>query len=597
MADGRLPPFATLPGLLQQAAERTCSAAAINWREGGYWRRLSTDEFAAQVRRFALGLTSLGLEPGQTVGILAAPSPWWLIADFAITSVGGISVPLFPNMAGDHLTYVIDSVAMRHLVVVGAEPWALARPCARRLDSVITKGIHADRGHHVDWQKVLELGDEVSVGDPRRFARLRDAVIPDQTATIIHTSGSTGRPKGVVLTHRNLCSQVHGAAEVFPLDPAEDRALSCLPLAHVFERMVMYDYIAHGVQVHFCEDVKVLGAMMRSIRPTVMTAVPRLIEKVHARIAADVAGGGVFKRLVGSWALDRADHHDPAATQEMADLIMDRVFSKKVRAAFGGQLKYFIVGGAPLADQLHRFLLNVGVPVYLGYGLTEASPVGAVNRPGEVCVGTVGRPFPGVEVKIGAQDEILLRGPNIMMGYHRDEVSTAACLKEGWLHTGDRGRFDEAGRLIITGRIKELLKTSGGKYVSPVPIEQALAEHGLLDQAMVLAEGRRFVAALLFPNPETVAAAKRAEDFAGDDAAFFKRPEIAADLAAHVAKVNAGLDHWEQVRRWQVVARTPTVENGLLTPTMKLRRHVVATEFSDEIERLYAEEPLSQASG
>jgi long-chain acyl-CoA synthetase len=269
---------------------------------------------------------------------------------------------------------------------------------------------------------------------------------------------------------------------------------------------------------------------------------------------------------------------------------------KKVRAAFGGHLRYFIVGGATLADGLHRFLINAGVPISLGYGLTEASPVVAVNRPGEACVGTVGRPFPGVEIRLGDQDEILARGPNIMQGYHRDQLATAACLIDGWLHTGDRGRLDEQGRLIITGRIKELLKTSGGKYVSPVPIEQRLTSHPLLDQAMVLAEGRRFAAALLFTAPEAVAAAKQAENFDGDDAAWMRQPEVVAALRAHVDAVNASLDHWEQIRRWSVVTETPTVENGLLTPTMKLRRHVVSERLSDAIESLYAEEPQTQSS-
>ncbi len=584
------PSFSTLPGMLAQTLARTSNAAALNWREGGYWRRMSTEEFAAQVRRFCLGLTKLGLKPGDCVGILATPSPWWLIADLAVLTAGGISVPLFPNMSSDHLVFAIDNVSMRYLFVSDEATWALARPEATRLEAIITKGVHADRGHHVDWQRVLELGDEVAAADPLAHARLRDAVTADQSATIIHTSGSTGRPKGVVLTHGNLVSQVHGACEVFPLDPAHDRALSCLPLAHVFERMVMYDYLANGVAVHFCDDIALIGAMMRSIHPTVMTAVPRLVEKVHARIAADVAGGGLFKRLIGSWALDRADHHAPEATHELADTVADALLYKKVRAAFGGQLRYFIIGGAPLADGLHRFLLNVGVPVYLGYGLTECAPVAAVNRPGEACVGTVGRPYPGVEVRIGAQDEILVRGPNVMRGYHRDPVATAATVdSEGWLHTGDCGRFDDHGRLIITGRIKELHKTAGGKYVSPVPIEQALVEHPLIDQAMVVAEGKPCVTALLFTTPEAVAVAKRRAGTDVSDAAFMASADVKADLAKHLAAINTRLDHWEQVRRTLVITEAPTIANEQLTPTMKLRRHAVCAAFAAEIDQMYRE--------
>jgi long-chain acyl-CoA synthetase len=590
MSTQSLPPFTTLPGLLQQTLQRTCNAAALNWREGGYWRRMSTEEFAGQVRRFSLGLTKLGLKPGDCVGILANPSPWWLIADFAIVSAGGISVPLFPTMSQDHLAFAIDNVSMRHLVVTDETSWALARPLTKRLDAVITKGIHADRGHHVEWQSVLEMGDDVSAGDPFAFAQVRDAVTGDQPATIIHTSGSTGRPKGVVLTHGNLCSQIQGAAEVFPLHPSHDRALSCLPLAHVFERMVMYYYVATGVPVHFCDDIALLGAMMRSIHPTVMTAVPRLIEKVHARIAADVAGGGLFKRLVGSWALDRADHHEPRTDHELADTVADQLLYKKVRAAFGGQLRYFIVGGAALADGLHRFLINVGVPVYLGYGLTEASPVAAVNRPGEACVGTVGRTYPGVEVRIGEHEEVLVRGPNVMRGYHNDPVATSAAIDgDGWLHTGDCGRFDDVGRLIITGRIKDLCKTSNGKYVLPVDIEQRLMQHPLVDQAMVVAEGRRFVSALLFTAPETLLAARRNANFEGSDAAFVAAPEQQAEFARHLDAVNAGLDHWEQVKKWVVITDPPSITNDQLTPTLKLRRHVITAVYADRIEQIYRE--------
>jgi len=585
-----LPTFTTLPGLLAQALDRTSNAAALNWREGGYWRRMSTEEFAAQVRRFALGLTKLGLKCGDCVGILAQSSPWWLIADLAIVTVGAISVPLFPTMSAEHLTFAIDNVSMRHVIVTDEATWALVRPEASRLETVITKGVHADRGHHVDWQKVLELGDEVAAADPLRHAHLRDAVRPGQPATIIHTSGSTGRPKGVVLTHGNLVSQVHGAAEVFPLDPVHDRALSCLPLAHVFERMVMYDYLAHGIAVHFCDDIAFIGALMRSVHPTVMTAVPRLIEKVHARIAADIAGGNVFKRLMGSWALERADNHPPAAVHEIADTVADTLLYKKVRAAFGGQLRYLIVGGAPLSDDLHRFLLNVGVPVYLGYGLTECSPVAAVNRPGEASVGTCGRPYPGVEVRIGAHDEVLVRGPNVMRGYHRDPVATAAVIDgDGWLHTGDRGRFDDQGRLIITGRIKELLKTSGGKYVSPVPIEQKLVQHPLLDQAMVIADGRHCVTALLFPNPDTVATAKRKAGTDVPDAEFLASKEFAADFERHVREVNATLNQWEQVRQTRLICVPPSIANDQLTPTFKLRRHQVAQAYAKEIDQMYRE--------
>lgn len=585
--------FTTLPGLLQRTLEATSNSAACNWREAGYWRRLSTEEFAGLVRRFALGLHDLGIGHGDCVGILAPSSPWWLVADCAALSIGAVTVPMFPNLSPEHLEFELENTACKALVVIGAAQWALARSCARRVHAVVVKGVHADRGHAHDWQAVLERGDALAARDPRRLAVLRDAVRPADRATIIHTSGSTGRPKGVVLTHANLVSQVHGATACFPLDPARDRVLSCLPLAHVFERMVMYYYLASGVGVFFCDDVRGVGALLREVKPTVITMVPRLLERLHQKVNADVETAGRLARSIGHWALDRADQHLPDAPRAWQDGVADALVYKKVRNALGGNLRLCIVGGAPLATDLHRFLLNVGLPVFVGYGLTEASPVLAVNRPGAARLGTVGKPFPGVEVRIGANDEVLARGPGIMQGYHRDAAATDAAIDaDGWLHTGDRGRFDADGFLVITGRIKELFKTSGGKYVSPVPIEQALGTHPLIDQALVVAEGRRCVTALLFANPDALAKAKGAA--AGDDAAWLATPTVQAELAAHVARVNAGLDQWEQVRRWRILPRPPSIEDGGLTPTLKLRRHVVERQYAALIAELYAQSEESQ---
>ena len=585
--------FATLPGLLQYTLDATSNSAAFNWREAGYWRRLSTEEFAGQVRRFALGLVDLGLRPGDTLGILAPPSPFWLVADFAAMSIGVISVPLFPNMSPEHLAWEADNSSLRMLVVIGEPQWQLARPLARRFQKVITKGVHADRGHWLDWQGLLEHGDALAAREPTRYADLRDAVGCDDVATIIHTSGSTGKPKGVALTHRNLVTQVVGAAACFPLDPARDRALSCLPLAHVFERMVMYLYVATGLGVYFCDDIKNLGPMLREVKPTVVTMVPRLVEKLHARILGDIDAGGPMKRSLGHWALERADHRAPETSHSWSDGVAESILYRKVRAALGGNLRYCIVGGAALADDLARFLTNVGVPVYVGYGLTECAPVAAVNRPGAARIGTVGKPFPGVEVRIGAQDEILVRGANVMKGYHRDETATAATVDaQGWLHTGDCGRFDADGYLIITGRIKELLKTSNGKYVCPVPIEQALMAHPLVEQAMVIADGRNFVSALLFANPEALHRARlRDVGETLSDAAYAASPAVNREIDSLLATINAGLDHWEQVRRWRLVTTMPTVEGNELTPTLKIRRHVVAQVHAALIEAMYRDEP------
>jgi long-chain acyl-CoA synthetase len=313
--------------------------------------------------------------------------------------------------------------------------------------------------------------------------------------------------------------------------------------------------------------------------------VPRLLEKVHARIDKQVAESHGLKRRLGRWALNLAE--SPSAHHGWSVGVADALVYKKLRSALGGNLRYLVVGGAALSLSLERFLRNVGIPVYTGYGLTEASPVISVNCPSAVKEGTVGKIFPGVEVRFDEQHQILARGPGIMAGYHHDAVATAATIKDGWLHTGDRGELDAEGYLTITGRIKELFKTSNGKYICPVPIEQALAEHELIDMAMVIAEGRRFVACLLFTDPEVIRRRKTALGLSISDDEYLARQDVREEVERHVSIVNSTLDRWEQVRRWSFITTTPTVEREELTPTMKLRRHVLAERQAALIEAMY----------
>jgi len=586
--------FKTLPALLQAAMAEHPSSFAFNYREAGYWRALSSEQFCEQVRRTALGLIRLGLRPGDAVGILAPPSPWWLITDFAILAAGGVSVPMFPNLSDEHLVFEAQNTRLRFLVVIGEEAWATASRHKGLFQHLIVRNVTGHRSQTViDFAAVHELGDKLSEQDPGIYARIRREIDPNATATIIHTSGSTGKPKGVCLSHRNLISQVTGLAQLFPLDPALDRACSCLPLAHVFERMAVLTYISQGVPLYFADDIKNLGELMREVRPTVITMVPRLLEKLHARIEKQASEAHGLKRRLGRWALDLAD--SPAAHHGWTVSIADALVYKRLRAALGGNLRYLVVGGAALAPSLERFLRNVGIPVYAGYGLTEASPVLAVNCPEAVKSGTVGRIFPGVEVRFGANQEILARGPNIMSGYHKDPVHTAEAIDaDGWLHTGDRGELDCDGYLVITGRIKELFKTSNGKYICPVPIEHLLSECELIDMAMVIAEGRRFVSALLFTDAEVIKRRKAALGLAATDAAYLERPEVQEEITSHLRTVNAGLDRWEQVRRWRLVTTTPTIEREELTPTMKLRRHVLLERHGADIEAMYAHSDVDE---
>ncbi len=588
----------TLPELLQRTLLEHPSSTAFNYREAGYWRTLSSEQFCEQVRRMSLGLVRLGLKPGEAVGIIGPSSPWWLMADFAILAAGEVSVPMFPNLADEHLEFESRNTGMRTALALGEEGWAAAKRHLHCFEHVVVRGVAEAKGRGVtDHHALLELGDRLGEQDPGCYARLRRQLDPDAPATIIHTSGSTGMPKGVVLSHRNLLSQVEAAGQVFPLDPALDRAYTCLPLAHVFERMVVLLYLREGVPLYFCDDIRRLGEQLREVKPTTITMVPRLIEKLHARIEQQVSSAHGLGKRIGRWALELAD--SASAHHGWSVGLADALVYRKLRAALGGNLRYLVVGGAALAPALERFLHNVGIPVYAGYGLTEASPVIAVNGPGQTRAGSVGRIFPGVEVVIANQGEILARGPGIMKGYHKDAAATSAAIDpQGWLHTGDIGELDADGYLTITGRLKELFKTSNGKYVSPVPIEQALASHALVDMAMVIAEGRRYVAGLIFADGETVRRRKAEAGLSGlTDQQWLDRPEVVQELEHHVQEVNGRLDHWEQVRRWRCLAAAPSIEREEMTPTMKLRRHVVCAHWADEVEALFADPDQREDGG
>ena len=618
----------SLPVLCENSFNLFRSSRLCAWREAGHWRWLSTEDLRGEIRRLALALRHAGVMPGDRVALLGEPSPHWLISDLAIMAIGGVSVPLFPAMSPEHFHHAIEHTATRTMIVLGAAGWALAHTQLARFRHVIVRGVpgSVQAGARVHtWHESLSRGDDLSADQPALYAQLLAQVTPDDVATIIHTSGSTGLPKGVTLTHRNLVSQVQGACSVFPLVAGRDRCLSCLPFAHVFERVVVYTYLVQGAPVYVADDVKLVGVLLRDVQPAAMSAVPRLIEKLHARIRAQISNSVAIKRQLGTWAVDLATREGPAlrpaqpgdqhgalarGSHPLALRIADRLIYGKLRQALGGHLKYLIVGGAALSEDLQRFLTGVGLPVYTGYGLTEASPVIAVNRPGARRIGTVGQAFPGVEIRIATSvlgetgGEILARGPNIMLGYHGDAAATAKVIDaDGWLHTGDVGTLDEAGFLSITGRMKELFKTANGKYVAPTPIEQALVargqEHGgLVDQALVIAEGQPCVGALLFPEAETLQRKKRELSLEQlTDAEFLARPEIAGEFAHLIAEVNSGLNHWEQVRCWRFIAESPSVANEGLTPTLKLRRHVLAQRYQPLIADMYAQRSLAGAGG
>jgi long-chain acyl-CoA synthetase len=583
--------FSTLPHLVQYTVNTFSNSNAFNFPKGEGWESMSTEVFAESIRRLALGLKSLGLEKGDAVGMVASSSAHWLIVDLAVTTAGGVSVPLFSYISEKNFLYEVEDCNMKFLFVLDPSQWSSTSKHHKLFNNVIVKDVENDRdGENVlDFEHVMKLGDEVSKKSPSFYAELRDQVNENDLATIIYTTGRAGVPKGVELTHKNLICQVQSASQRFILNPAEDRVLSMLPLAHIFERMLVYYYLAAGVSIYFVDDLKNLMPLIQRARPTLGAMVPLIVEKIYSRVIMRIQRLNPLYRKIGMWLIEFAKEPPCGLMSNWIHKILDRLIYSEVRKVMGGNYRAIIVGGAALNKELCQFFLNAGIPLYQGYGLTEASPVLATNFESHNKPGTVGPVYPTVELKIAENNEIWARGPNIMKGYH-GEIKGAEVMvdDEGWLHTGDMGFLDEHGFLTITGRLKEIMKTSGGKMVSPLPIETALTECPLVDNAMVVADDQKFVSALLFPNFEELALLKEMHNqgqVSHED--FLSGNIVEKELAGLLKKVNQTLNAWEQVKVYRFVSIPLTVEGGELTPTMQVNRELVYEKYKDLIRSMY----------
>lgn len=580
----------TLPHSVELTLRSSGARDVVCERRDGRWESVSSNEFLDEVQHFASGLLQAGIRKGDTFGIVANSSPRWLVADLGAMAAGCATVPMFVNIAEDNLRYQLEDSEMRCVFVEGQDAFERLRPFADQFKLVVTAKVDPTGGENlIGYDDVIGMGKAAAERDPQLLGCMLEVLDPEAVATIIYTSGSTGSPKGVELSHTNLLSQIKAAGERFPLDVAEDVALSCLPLAHVFERMVVYYYLCAGVPISFVDDIQNVGTCLKEVRPTTITMVPRLLEKVYGKLRSGAEAKPFLKRHIALWAIRRAFREDPERVKGWKDRVADKLVYSKFREGLGGRFRRVIAGGAALAPKLHRFFLNIGLPVYQGYGLTEASPVLTTNFPGRNRIGTVGPAFPGVDLKVDERGEILARGENVMLGYHHAQAATRQVIDEkGWLHTGDLGHFDRDGYLVIDGRAKEMLKTSTGKYVSPIPIEQALCESRLIDMAMVVAEGKPFVSALLFIDPVALEELFDSGNVPASSEELLKSERIAARIGDRVAKVNAGLNEWEQVRSYRCVVGLPSIEKEELTPTMKLRRRVVEDHYHSLINAVYS---------
>ncbi|MBS1902648.1 MAG: long-chain fatty acid--CoA ligase [Bacteroidetes bacterium] len=545
------------------------------------YRMLTYGEFTRRSIAFAAALHALGIQRGDRILIASESRPEWMITDFASIILGAISVPVFPTLTSHQTQYIVEH-SQAKLAVVSSE-YQLRKILAvidqlPLLESVIVMDdtVQLPTHERVRFEHFSKLETEFA-GTTASYAD----VTPDDVVTIIYTSGTTGVPKGVMLTHRNLVSNVAASRAAIPAVDKDDIFLSFLPLSHGFERVASYLKFSVGLQVAYAESIDSVARNLVEIKPTVMTAVPRFFERVYSRIDATRASLTPTRRYIFDWGMRvGAKYAKPLEGERVGILtralypIADTLVLKKVRERTGGKIRFIFSGGAALKPELGRAFAALGITILEGYGLTETSPVVAVNREGSVRWGTVGHPIDGVEVRIADDGEILVRGENVMKGYYRDEHATRQMIDaDGWLHTGDIGVCDEQGRIRITDRKKHLIILANGKNIAPAPIESMIESSPLIDQVVVLGELRDFCSALIVPNHEAIADPATA------------RHQIEQELA----RINRELAGYEKIRRFELLAEPFTLENGMLTPTLKVRRKEVERRYADLIEGMYAD--------
>ncbi len=583
----------TIPQLLKHVKATYSKPNVLNYQKDGQWVGISVEDYLKEVEYFALGLLQLGVKKGDNVGIMAAPSPYWTIVDLAVMSIGAVSIPLFANLSEENFIFEIAQTSLKLLFIAGKDAYTMYDENHHFFETVISLEPPPKPDPRItDYHHLINMGKKVAKHYHDQYAQLQAAIQPEDLATIVYTSGSTGVPKGVELTHFNITSTL--ALDLFQLDCKNDRYMSILPLAHIFGRALNFSMIAWGVSIYYFNDVKNLGIACREIHPTLMVVVPRHIEKLYAKVAGDIQQADLIKRKIGQWALSLAQKEHPSVLKFLLTPLASALVYGKIRNALGGQMRIMISGGASLNPHLCHQLIEIGLPIYEGWGMTEAATV-AVNRPGKRKIGTVGIPLPGMDVKIAENGEILIRGCLVTRGYYRNERATALTLdKEGWFHTGDKGHIDSDGFVTIEGRVKEIFKSSTGEYVVPVPIEQALSRNNpMIDMAMVVGEGQKYASVLLFPNFDVVRHLKIARKQTQlTDEEFLNSPEVKDEMKHLLEKINAHLNHWEQIVEYRFILHPLTVESGELTPSLKIRREIVSIKYKDAIASMYPQEAL-----
>jgi len=594
----------TLPSLLYHANASHPNARAFAQKSSAGWNYYSTDEFKRAAEEFAVGLLDLGLRPGDRVALYQESDVYFCLADMGCLIAGLIDVPVYLTHTPETIKFVLNHADVHAVVASGGDRFdelIEALEISTNVKTIIltepSPDIRAlgipDGVDLLTLQDVRAKGRALIEEDVENVRILSDRLDPDDLATIIYTSGTTGRPKGVMLTHENISSNAlmsFAGMKTYRAGMGGEVMLSFLPLTHVFARTLYYGALAYGTSLYFSHPDRLVDDLA-SVKPTIISSVPRVLEKVYARILTKTEGATGLKGRIAQWGLARAKSDVPA--KGIAHGLANSLVYKKWRSVFGGRLRWIISGGAALSAEIAEVFNKAGLTILQGYGLTETSPVITFNREEANRAGTVGNVLDGLELKIAEDGEILTRGPHIMAGYFRDEERTASVIdEEGWFHTGDIGELSADGFLTITDRKKDLFKLSTGKYVMPSPLENKLSAEPLIDQTVVIGSGHKYAAALIFPNEEHLQELS-ARHGKGKSESFASRcadKGVHAEFQKMVDRANAGMSHWSTIKRFVLVPDSLSVDNDLLTPTLKVKRAAVRARFTAEIEQLYIDE-------
>ena len=621
----------TLPRVFLRAAAHYHSKVALLEKKEGTYQPMSYSELSEAATAFAAGLIASGVVLHDRVAVLLKNSPAWVISDFGAMLAGGTTVPIYETLIPAAIRHILKDSGTAAIVVEDASQFKKIQeiwPDLPSLKLVIlrkTDGVAVGE-KVVSFEDFLKKGKELLKKDSHAVSARLDLLRRDDVASIVYTSGTTGDPKGVMLTHRNFLSNVYGVVAVTDITAA-DTLLSILPLSHAFERTAGYYVpILFGSTVAYAESIDTISQNMGEIHPTICCAVPRLFEKIYSRMVRNMESASPIKRRLFYWALsigrqvwehrenrgslpakDRRQRHrpedrykDPEApiknpVLQLFYALADRLVYRKLRQAMGGRLRFFVSGGAPLSKELVTFFRNLHISIYEGYGLSEASPIVSFNYQNKFRAGTVGKLLPYVQVKLSNEGEILVKGPNVMAGYYNNPKATAETIdSEEWLHTGDVGVFDKDNYLQITDRIKELIVMSNGKNVAPLPIENKLTQSPWIANAMAIGNNRKFIAALLFPNLQELKDFAKAENLPSENLeALCLNKKVFEKYEALVQEVNNSLNRYEQIKKFELIPQELTVDDGDITPTLKIKRRVLEKKHGHVIEKMYREEGSS----